>query len=375
VCETTRQGPAGESVTAKEPVRGPGLREKRVPTLKDVARIAGVHPSTVSRALDPAQRSLVQEDTLIRIREVADEIGYRMDGVARSLRRRETKTVAVVVTDLGNPVFAPVLRGIAGRLEDAGYIALITETRDDHERLRFAIDKLHERRVDAFVIAAARRGDADLLKSLVTGGMPVVLVVRSLSGTGIPSVTAEDVSGGELAAAHLADLGHRRVAQLTGHQDVRPFFDRSVGFRRAAEERGLSVVDFDAEASDPNPAAGAELTELLLSAGGEIPTAIFAHNDAMAIGALDVLKARGLDCPADVSVLGFNDAPFSDHVNPSLTTIGFPGERIGIAAAELALSVIEEPDHVVGSIAFPPVLVQRESTAPPPSQARRLAKP
>ncbi len=145
---------------------------ERGPTLKDVARAAGVHASTVSRALDPGKMSLVQDDTREHVRRVAERLGYRADVVARSLRRRQTTAVGVVMTDLGNPVFAPVLRGISSRLESAGFIDLITETQDDHERFRIAIDQLLRRRVDALIVGAARVGDADVVEAARREGTP-----------------------------------------------------------------------------------------------------------------------------------------------------------------------------------------------------------
>jgi LacI family transcriptional regulator len=339
----------------------------RGPTLKDVARAAGVHASTVSRALDPGKMSLVQDETREHVRRVAERLGYRADVVARSLRRRQTTAVGVVMTDLGNPVFAPVLRGISSRLEGAGFIDLITETQDDHERLRIAIDQLLRRRVDALIVAAARVGDADVVEAARREGTPVVLAVRSLIGSGIPTVAADDVMGGYLAALHLADLGHRAVAELQGPQDVQPFIDRAIGFERGAAERGLEVQRPAECAGDPNPDAGAHLAGLVLDLGTEAPTAIFAHNDSMAVGAIATLRAHGLRCPQDVSVLGFNGAPFVEHVDPPLSTISFPGFQIGDSAAQVALSLIEDPSAIVGSQTFPTTVVPRSSTAPPRS--------
>jgi LacI family transcriptional regulator len=348
--------------------RAPGAGR---PTLRDVARAADVHPSTVSRALDPRATYLVQDKTRARVRAIAADLGYRTDVVARSLRRRETTTVGVIVTDLGNPVFAPVLRGIARRLEASGFIALITETQDDRERLRVAVDKLRERRVDALIVGATRKGDAEILGSVVDDGIPVVLAVRSLIGSGISAVTADDFAGGEIAATYLAELGHVHVAEIAGPHEVRSFLDRSTGFRRAAEERGLSVVRLNAEPDDPSPDTGARLTEGILDRDDEPPTAIFAHNDSMAIGVLRALRGRGISCPGEISVLGYNDAPFSDSINPPLSTIGFPWDGIGVAAAEVALSLIEDPTKAVSSLTFPPTLMRRESTAGPRSRSLR----
>ena len=195
--------------------------------------------------------------------------------------------------------------------------------------------------------------------------MPVVLAVRALIGSGIPTVAADDVMGGYLAALHLADLGHRAVAEIQGPQEVQPFIDRAIGFARGAAERGL-VVQRPAEyARDPNPDAGAHLTELVLGLDRDVPTAIFAHNDSMAIGVIAKLRAHGLRCPQDVSVLGYNGAPFIEHVDPPLSTISFPGFQIGESAAQIALSLIDDPSAIVGSLTFPTTVVPRGSTAPP----------
>ena len=351
--------------TPPTPTRKPG---ERGPTLKDVARSAGVHASTASRALDPGKASLVQDETREHVRRVAEQLGYRVDVVARSLRRQQTTAVGVVMTDLGNPVFAPILRGISTALEMAGYIALITDTQDDDERLRVAIEKLLIRRVDALIIGAARLGDVKAIDAARLEGMPIVLAVRPLIGSGIPTVAADDVMGGYLAARHLSDVGHRFVAEIAGPADVQPFIDRSVGFARGASEAGLVVQRLADHAADPNPDEGARLTELLLGLGTDLPTAIFAHNDSMAVGAIARLRAHGFRCPRDVSVLGYNDAPFVEYVDPPLSTIGFPGFQIGAAAAGVALSLIGDSSAVVGSQSFPPTVVQRGSTAPPSSR-------
>ena len=232
------------------------------------------------------------------------------------------------MTDLGNPVFAPVLRGISSRLESAGFIDLITETQDDHERLRIAIDQLLRRRVDALIVAAARVGDADVVEAARREGTPVVLAVRSLIGSGIPTVAADDVMGGYLAALHLADLGHRAVAEIPGPQDVQPFIDRAIGFERGAAERGLEVQRPAEYASDPNPDAGAHLAGLVLDLGTEVPTAIFAHNDSMAVGAIATLRAHGVRCPQRRLGAGIQRRAVHRARRPALCPrSAFPGSR------------------------------------------------
>jgi LacI family transcriptional regulator len=308
---------------------------------------------------------LVRPETRAKVQAVARELGYRADVVARSLSRGQTTTVGVIVADLGISFLAPVLRGITDALERRGFMALISETQDDHERLRASIENLLSRRADGIIVTAARLGDGPVLEEVAKGGSSVVLAVRKLPGTELPSVTSDDAAGGHLAARHLAELGHERVGELHGPADVQPFLDRSAGFARGAAELGLELVDLPESAIHPTPSEGHRLMSLLLARDGPYPTAVFAHNDSMAIGALVALREAGLSCPRDVSVLGYNDAPLVDHLDPPLSTVRFPGDKIGRFAAEVTIALIEEPNSVVASMTFPPQLVLRASTAPP----------
>ena len=346
-------------------------RTSTIVTLKDVARVAGVHPATVSRALDHGKMSLVRPETRAKVQGVARELGYRGDVVARSLRRGQTTTVGVIVADLGNPFVAPVLRGLADELEKHGFMAVITETQDDHARLRASVENLLSRRVDGLILTSARLGDVSVIEE-VARETAVVLAVRPLPGSALPSVTTDDVAGGYLAARHLAELGHKLVAELTGPSDIQNFVDRSIGFAQAADAFGFDIVRVPEQAIHPTPSEGRRLMEMLLAQGGARPTAIFAHTDAMAIGAIAAVGAASLKCPQDISIVGYNDAPLVDHLDPPLSTIRFPGEQIGRFAADLAITLIDEPTAVVASMSFPPELVARSSTAPyletPPAQ-------
>ena len=199
-------------------------------TLRDVARAAGVHYSTASRSLDPINVRLINPATVVRVQQAAQELGYRPDLVARGLRRGRTGTIGIVVADLANPYIAPVLRGIAESLESRGVMPLIVETLDDQARLKRLLATLLSRRIDAIITSAARRGYADILTEVANAGTPVVLAVRDLANSGLPVVTHDDLRGGELAARHLIELGHRRLTQLRGPSDIQSFSDRGEGF-------------------------------------------------------------------------------------------------------------------------------------------------
>jgi LacI family transcriptional regulator len=328
-------------------------------TLRDVARRSGVHPSTVSRALDPAKAWLVNPETRERVQAAAATLGYRRDLVASGLRRGRSATVAVVVADLGNPYIAPVVRGIENTLDGRGTMTLIAETRDDPDRFDRVFDHLLGRRVDAVITTAARTGSAAALQRMALL-VPVVLAVRTLPG--FPALAHDDELGGRLAAEHLLDLGHRRLAQLRGPPDVSSFAGRAQGFRAAARARGVTVLDLPDTARGPTLPEGRRLARLLVDVT-PLPTGLFAHNDLMAFGALDVLAEHGLSCPRDVSVVGYNDSPLTDHTDPPLTTVRLPGYELGRLAAEMAVTLIDEPGRRPETLTLSPSLVVRRSTS------------
>lgn len=337
-------------------------------TIRDIARAAGVHPSTVSRALDPVRANRISDDTRRHVVEAARALGYTRDAVAQGLRAGRTRTIGVVVADLANPFIAPVLRGIENGLGSRDLMALVTESRDDVDRLARLVDDLLARRVDALVVTGARRGDERALRRAAQR-VPVVLAVRSLERAGLPSVTHDDVQGGRLAAEHLLSLGHRRLAHLRGPDDVSSFRERGGGFREAVLAGGGTLVGGELPAGMPTLDDGRRLMGLALDLPAP-PTAVFALNDLMAIGAMQELRARGLACPGDLSVVGFNDDRLASHVVPALTTVRLPGYELGRIAADTAVLLIEDPTYTPARLTLPSTLVVRGSTAPPPAAAR-----
>jgi LacI family transcriptional regulator len=335
-------------------------------TLKHIAESIGVNASTVSRALDPAKAHLVNEATVARVREAARDLGYRRDHVAGSLRRRATATIGVIVADLANPFIAPVIHGIAKALSAEQMLPLIFETEGDTERLTWGVDHLLSRRVDAIIVAGARFGDRPVLEA-ATRFAPVVVAVRGLPGSPLPHVLQDDRAGGAMAARHLIELGHTRIAELRGPMDVGNFVARHEGFRDACRDAGVEIVDGIGFGSDPIREEGERLAnELLDRHGGSLPTAVFAHNDLMALGALSVFRGHGIVCPRDVSLVGYNNSPTIDQVDPPLTSVAYPGAEVGHAAGRLALQLIAQTGRPIPDAVFQPAMLVRASTAPPP---------
>jgi LacI family transcriptional regulator len=339
-------------------------------TLRDVAQLAGVHPGTVSRALNHQTRALVNERTARRVLEAAEELGYRPNPIARGLRTNRSNTIGVLVPDLMNPLFAAVVRGIEDGLREAGYTPLIANTDNDAERERVAYEAMSARQVDGFIAATARR-DHWPLADQVPSGAKVVLVNRRTDSDAIPAVTGDDREGVRLAVEHLAELGHRRIAHLAGSQALYTGWSRHHGFLDAMRGCGLEVepelIVFSEAFTERE---GARWCGDLLERNQDF-TAIVAGNDLLALGCYDALENRGLRCPDDVSIVGYNDMPFVDRFTPPLTTIRVPHYELGATAAGLMLEQLEELEVAPRQLMLAPEIVVRGSTAAPKRRARR----
>jgi len=330
-------------------------------TLQDVADHVGVNVSTASRALSADRSSLVNPATRRRVEEAARKLGYRGNLQASALRRGKTGIIGIIVADLNNPFIGPVLRGVATALGNRGLLPIMTENRDSSDELARICDKMLAQRVDGIIITAGRYGDRALLKK-VSAEVPTVLAVRQLPGSGIPAIGHDDVAGGRLAAEHLLSRGHTRLAQLMGPEDIWSFEGRAIGFREAVARAGATCVDVQDAVRLPTMEAGGQLARRFLEIADR-PTAIFAHNDSIAIGATDRLREAGLDCPRDISIVGYNDVPLTDKISPPLTTIRLPGYELGRLAAELVLTRIEGDEGSVNRVILTPELVVRGSTS------------
>jgi len=334
-------------------------------TLRDVAEAAGVHTATASRALNPKARQLVNPETVRRVMRAAESLGYQPNPIARGLKTAKSSTVGLVIPDLTNPLFPPIVRGIETVLESAGYSALIVNTDNDPEREQSLIESLRSRQVEGLIVATARL-DHPLLRQLQEQDVKIVLINRRIEGLQMPFVVGDDARGIALAVQHLVELGHTRIAHIAGPRITSTGVERSRAFRHAvrdygAEEDPALIVEC-AHWSEADGAAS--MRELLDRETG--CTAVVAGNDLIALGCYDVFAERGISCPEDISVIGFNDMPFLDKMRPPLTTVGVPHHELGAEAARMLLDCIDQPERHPRSLLLPVNLVVRASTAPPP---------
>ncbi|RSM71476.1 LacI family transcriptional regulator [Kibdelosporangium aridum] len=329
---------------------------EKPPTIKDVANLAKVHAATASRALNPQTRGKVSTRTANRVMEAAKTLGYAPNSAARMLRTKTSSVAGVIIPDLTNPVFPPIVRGIEDGLREAGYMALMGNTDGDDERERELLLAMRGRQTDGFILATGRRNDPSPADQV-----PTVLVNRRTDAGDIPSVTNDNNAGVYSAVQLLASLGHTRIGHVAGPQELSTGWERYRAFVDAMAAHGLEVdpgrVTFStAFTEEAGYRAAVDLQRDV--------TAIIAGNDLIALGCYSALDERGLSCPGDVSVVGFNDMPFADKQRPGLTTVRIPHYDMGLEAARLLLERIANPTTPPKRVILPVELVRRGSVAP-----------
>jgi LacI family transcriptional regulator len=333
-------------------------------TLKQVAEAAGVHFSTVSRALNPATRAQVKPQIAARVLQTAEQLGYRANALASSLRTRRSHVIGMVVPDIMSLLFPPILEGVEATLLKEGYMTIVANSANDPVRHRRILSGMIERQVDGLILATATLRDP-VLDDAIEARAPVVLINRTDESGRAPAVLNDDIRGIGLAVRHLVALGHRRIAHVAGPRWLSTGMMRLRGFHLAIGE--LSVADpkppvIEAEAFT-REAGRAACLELL--AGHPDITAIVAANDLLALGCYDAFAERRISCPGEISVTGYNDAPFVDMVSPPLTTVRIRQHEMGVEAARLLLARLNGQD-VRADVLLRPELVQRRSTAATP---------
>ena len=342
-------------------------------TLKDIARETGVHVSTVSRALDPNSRHAISEEVVKRITDTASRLGYRPNRLAMGLRTRRTMTVGVMIPDITNTLFPPMVRGIESVLEPLGYASIIVNTDDDATREKRLLDALLDHGIDGIIDAAATRTDP-AIKGLVDRGVPVVTVNRKSDLRNVPAVVSDEAEGIRAMLEHLHGKGHRRIAHIAGPATLSTGIARREAFEHTAGQLGIELAGAGiVVAKRYHERDGRQATETMFD-NGYAATAILCANDRLALGAMEAVAARGLTCPADVSITGFNDIPLLDHISPGLTTVRILKRDIGRAAAEILVKMLSEPEARAPSTTVLPVeLVVRSSVAPPKHRLQSAA--
>ncbi|MFC5008216.1 LacI family DNA-binding transcriptional regulator [Dactylosporangium cerinum] len=324
-------------------------------TIKDVARLAGVSQSSVSRAL--ATPDQVRADTRARVERAVAQLGYEPNRIARGLSTGRTGTIGFLVPDIANPLFAGIVKAAQRRARDFGLAVLLADSDEDPATETDLIRTL-TKQVDGFVLCAPRAGD-DELRS-VCGDLPVVLLNRRVGQ--LPSIIFDNADGIRQALAHLAALGHRRVAYVAGPRTSWVNRERLRAVRTGAAGLDLEVVE--AGNVSPDFEGGVAVADLVLAAA---VTSVIAYNDMIGLGLVSRFGARGVTVPGDVSIIGFDDIPASALVSPALTTVSQPKDQCGRAGIDLLADLLNDRERPGSSRAsLPTRLIVRASTGPAP---------
>jgi LacI family transcriptional regulator len=341
-------------------------------SLKDVAERAGVDASTVSRVLRGDARKPAKAETRQRILQVADELGYRANSVARSLRTRKTETIGLVIPDAGNPGFAEIFKGVQAATAEAGWHVIVVEGRPPG-RAELGWERLVlEGRVDGMLVLVASVHDP-VVQRVARSGVPIVLVNRRCEGI-VGSVVMNDERGAEVAVDHFVELGHRRIGHIAGPPGLDTGRRRLAGFRAAMRKHRLQVRADLLPVTDYTEAGGAAAARhLLATAHDDPPTALYVASFLSGLGAMQVFRQAGLRIPQDISIIVSDELALAAHTDPPLTTVWMPVTRMGEVATHMLLGALARRPVMDVVVPDQPRLVVRASTAAPPRVPRLLS--
>jgi DNA-binding LacI/PurR family transcriptional regulator len=307
-------------------------------TVKDIAREAGVSHSTVSRALHSS--NLIANETIERIQQIANEMGYSPSAAARALKTNRSQVLGVVLSSVDDPFFSEILQGIEGGVQGSGYSLFIAAAHRDTEREYKTVQAMVEHRVDGIIICSTSFSEKQS-GQLLQYGVPMVVINNQAAEDFRFSIYHDDVDGNRQITRHLIELGHRKIAYLGNSLSGRTTLDRLTGFRQELESNGLAIpAEYIHEVSGGNPKNGIEASKYYLTLP-QRPTAIVCYNDMLAIGVLKGLQQLGVRVPEEISVTGFDNIIFSAYTNPPLTTFDQPKRFIGMEAARLLLELLK----------------------------------
>ena len=323
-------------------------RKGRAPTVRDVARRAGVSTSTISHVLNRTR--FVSDELRERVLAAMHELNYEPNAAARMLTLRRSNTIGLIVSDIRNPFFASVARGVEDVAQENSYTVVLCNSDEDLLRESACLKALQTRQVDGVLLASAGVSDAHLSR-LIHAGYPVVLVDRELPHLAVPSVVLDNEGAAYGAVRHLIVCGHRRIAMISGRASISTTTERVAGYKRALLEAGLEVDSRLIVSGESTSEGGVQATLGVLDVDPP-PTAIFSGNNLMSIGALHAIGSRGLIVPDDIALVGFDDFPFpwSDAFRPHLTTVAQPTYELGRRAAEM---LVQRLNHLDGAVAPP----------------------
>jgi LacI family transcriptional regulator len=328
-------------------------------SLVDVARRANVSISTVSRTI--TQTGKIGEKTQEKVRQVMRELGYKPNRVARRLRAQGGKRhlIGLIIPNIQNPFFADLARGVEDEAYKNNFAVMLCNYDEDPQKELFYLDVMQAESVDGIILPPALEDDPDVLR-VKQSGIPVVCVDRILNDPTIDKVEVDNEQGSFDAVAHLLEKGHRRIGLISGPGDSSTGRKRLEGYRRAHAEAGISVDETLIRFGNYKQESGREIAKALLAIGHP-PSALFACNNLMLVGAIETIFALKLKIPEQVAIIGYDDLPLAAIFDPPLTVVQQPAYEVGQRAAELLFRRLENPASEVTSLQLKPTLIIRAS--------------
>ena len=328
-------------------------------TVRDVAKLAGVSPITVSRVINNA--GYISEETRGHVEEAIRQLGYVPNSLARSLRLRQTNTLALVLTDITNPFWTTVVRGVEDAASDAGYNVILCNTDESEIEQEKYLNVLLQKRVDGVLLVPVRC-TRETVRVIQDQNVPLVVLDRHIPGVEIDSVRCDSEGGGYALVRLLLSHGHRKIAMLSGPQGVSSADDRVAGYQRALAEAGLNYQDELIFYGEFTQQSGYEMMKNGLAVQPR-PTAIFAANNFIAMGAFKAVRDAGLKVPDDIALVGFDDLPLELIIDPFFTVAAQPAYEMGKRATELLLArVVGQAPAACQEIILPTEIIVRRSS-------------
>jgi LacI family transcriptional regulator len=307
-------------------------------TIKDVARLSGVSPMTVSRVINDSER--VSPDTRRRVEQAILELGYVPSRLARGLSRQRTRTLALVVPDVANPFFTLIVRGAEDFARRADYRVILCDTRADLTVERDVIEEMIAHRVEGIVIAPVSDRSKAHLRRLASFGVPFVLIDRTVPGIDADVVLGDSVGGARRLVDHLISLGHRRIGFIVESDEVSTARDRRRGYEAALTAGGIPLDPALVANATVDPSGGFDGMRRLLALADR-PTAVFTVNNLVALGAIEAVRDAGLEVPDDIALVCFDDIEYASRLHPFLTVMEQPAETFGTLGTQLLLERID----------------------------------
>ncbi len=335
------------------------MTEKKRVTLQDVAKHAGVSRATASLIVRGSPK--IAEKTRKKVLESMRELGYVYDRIAANMRSQNSSTVGVIITDIANPFYTELLRGVHHILEDAGYIVFLGTTFDSDEKQKQLISRMLEHRVGGIILCPVSDSSEESIEQIKQLDIPIVMAVRELENIQGDYVGIDYVAGAQMAVNHLIQKGHRRIAFLGGSSESSAWKERGKGYSLALNRAGIDIDDSLIIQSSVSRDGGEEAVEKLLK-NKKLPTAIFCFNDFVAHGVMQGLKMNGFEPGVDIAVVGFDNNNEAALYNPPLTTVSSFARLIGSQAANLLHQRILDETRRNQRIILQPELIIRNSS-------------